>query len=37
MAKLYICINKELSLPLGETLIVSDELLNQKSASVGNP
>lgn len=37
MAKFYMCINKELSLPLGEILTVSDEFLNQKPASIGNP
>ena len=37
MAKFYMCINKELSLPLEEILMISDEFLNQKPASIGNP
>lgn len=37
MAKFYMCINKELNLPLEEILTISDEFLNQKSASIGNP
>ena len=37
MAKFYMCINKELSLPLEEILMISDEFLNQKPTSIGNP